>query len=120
MERHLQLNLYNNFRQLFYLSFFIILLSGCTIFRTGVDVANSRDAIQNCEYMGEVYGSAGNSEENEGEVIGAGITALFAKGNMKQQARRLGANTILIKDAKPNSEETTLRGEAYDCSRAEG
>ena len=122
MEKKPIKNMSNNVPELTHVlvisMFMILLLSGCAIFRTGVDVANNAGDIQNCDYVGNVYGTAGNA--NNGDWFDKGTSALFAKGDLKRQARELGGDTILIKYADPNGEQTTLKGEAYDCSNADG
>jgi len=86
-------------------------LAGCTTKLTpeaeAVRVTQDTAAVRDCTRLGEVKGgdnwnSAGRAQEN-------------AYRRIKNEAAKLGANTVLLLTATSHNNATQLRGEAFTC-----
>lgn len=85
-----------------------------------VEIMSSLKEVKKCTYMGDVMGSQGNRftgtfTPNENLMLGA-------RNGIKNDAARLGANTVLIQQQQNSQHElaggtanSTLIGKAYKC-----
>lgn len=97
------------------------MFSACAVFlpayRTEVNIVNDRRQVEDCESQGTVKGSSGTGSWNNDEntYLDKATETTAARHNMKHEAYRRNANTILIKSISTSGKSTTITGEAFFC-----
>lgn len=103
----------------------VVVIAGCAAnpLNTGaerVEIANTAKDVKKCAFVADVMGSQGNRfsggfTPNENLMLGA-------RNSIKNEAARLGANTILIQQQNNTpyfmaggTANSTLIGKAYRC-----
>jgi hypothetical protein len=83
----------------------------CSTQASTVRLAKDSDAVRDCAHLGRVEGS----DRKDHGMLYQGVAENNATYNLRENAAKLGANTVVLAKGMTDNSGSTQVGEAYRC-----
>jgi uncharacterized protein YbjQ (UPF0145 family) len=77
-----------------------------------VRITSNPDVVRQCKFLGEVTGA----DRMNGGTMGQGAAEENANRRLRNNAAKMGADTVFVGVSTTNTSGSVQRGEAYQCS----